>query len=203
MFFSTLLITTAIVHGLASGASLPQRLSRQEPGSEPTCSGKEQGSTFTYTPSSGSPFDIVCGEDYAGGDLKALATSSFKDCLTACDTEPTCVTVAYRDGACYLKNKVTSAVSNESVWSAKKENVPTSTALSCEDNRSDGVTYTASKGHFRIICGKEYPGGDLTSTSTSTFEDCIETCATNAHCIDVSYVYWSLWHHTRLISYLF
>ncbi|KAF3039675.1 hypothetical protein E8E11_006828 [Didymella keratinophila] len=188
MLFSTLLIATATVHGLASGASLPQRHSRQEPGSEPTCSGKEQGSTFTYTPSSGSPFDIICGQDYAGGDLKALTTSSFKDCLTACNTERTCVTVAYRDGACYLKNQVTSAVPNEGVWSAKKEVVPTNTALSCEDNRSDGITYTASKGRFRIICGKEYPGGDLTSTSTSTFEDCIETCATNARCIDVSYV---------------
>lgn len=153
MFSSTLLFTTVIVNGLVSGASLPQRLSRQDPSSEPTCSGKEQGTTFTYTPSSGSPFDIICGKDYAGGDLKALTTSSFQDCLAACDTESACITVAYRDGSCYLKNTLMSAVPNEGVWGAKKQVVHTSTALSCENGRSDGTTYAASKGQFKIICG--------------------------------------------------
>jgi hypothetical protein len=182
MLFKTLLVSSAISTAVLS-ASLPQRVPRQD--SEPTCAGKESGAAFSY-----GTFDVVCDQDYAGGDLKNLGTASFGECLTACDAEPqsSCVSVAYRDGACYLKSQVTPPVSNVGVWSAKRHVIPTNTALSCVDNKSDGGTYTASASgkSFKIICGKEYFGGDLTFTSTSSFEGCIDACAQNAQCIDVS-----------------
>jgi hypothetical protein len=186
MLFSTLLVSSFLTAHTVFGASLPQRVPRQDPASEPTCVGKEPGTAFTYTAPSGDAFDVLCDQDYAGGDLKFVATASFGDCIAACDTESACVTLAYRDGACYLKSQITSAVSNNGVWSAKRQVIPTNTALTCVNGQSDGATYTASTGQFKIICGREYYAGDLASTSTSTFEGCIEACATNSRCLDVS-----------------
>jgi hypothetical protein len=186
MLFSTLLVSS-LSTGAVLGAALPHRVPRQDPASEPTCVGKEPGTTFTYTAPSGYAFDVLCDEDYAGGDLKFVATASFGDCIAACDTESACVDLAYRDGACYLKSQLTPAVSNVGVWSAKRQVIPTNTALTCVNGEDDGAIYTSSKGAaFKIICGKEYYGGDLSSTSTSTFEGCVEACAEKAQCIDVS-----------------
>jgi hypothetical protein len=177
--YSTLLVSS--ISTAVLGASLPHRVPRQD--TEPTCSGKEPGSTFSF-----GDFDVVCDQDYAGGDLKYVSTASFGDCLAACDAEPNsaCVTLAYVNGACYLKNQVTPAVSNVGVWSAKRKVIPTDNALSCVNNKSDGATYTAGGKSFKIICGKEYFGGDLTSTSTASFEGCIAACSEKAQCIDVS-----------------
>ena len=154
-----------LLSSLVNAATLPRVSSRQIASNEPTCSDKDQGSTFSYT-SSGSTYDVLCGKDYYGGDLRSMQTNTFGDCLSACNTESACVTVAFRDGACYLKSTVTSAVSDANVWSAKKSGAK---SLSCDGKASDGATYTASKGQFKIICGQEYAGGDLTSTSTANF----------------------------------
>lgn len=167
---------------IVSAAALPQVFPRQSASNEPTCSGKDQGSTFSYI-NSGTTYDVLCGKDYYGGDLRSLQTSTFGDCLNACNTETACVTVAYRDNNCYLKSMVTSAQSDVNVWSAKKSGAK---SLSCAGKESDGTTYTASKGQFKIICGQEYFGGDLTSQTTTSFEACIEACAANSLCIDVS-----------------
>lgn len=162
--------------------ALPQQLS--QPSTDPTCSEKEQGSTFSYATSAGT-YDVVCGQDYYGGDLRYTQTESFKDCLAACDTETSCVTVAYTNNNCYLKNELTSGVSNANVWSAKKQTVA-NVNPSCVDKADNGKVYQASKGQYKIICGQEYAGGDLTSTNTESFEGCIEACASNTQCIDVS-----------------
>jgi hypothetical protein len=154
----------------------------------PTCSDKAQGTTSTYTASGNTNvFDISCGEDYYGGDLRSLNTDSFQSCLEACSTEVACTSVAYNNGSCYLKKKLTSAVSDTNVWSAKKKNQPiTNAGLSCDGNLSDGTTYPSAKGPFKITCGKDYYGNDLTSTGTDTFEACIQICASTPKCVDVS-----------------
>ncbi|KAJ4380950.1 hypothetical protein N0V86_003297 [Didymella sp. IMI 355093] len=150
-----------------------------------TCVGKDQEATFTYTTSAGN-YDILCGKDYLNADLSSLRTETFADCLTACNEEVACATVAYANGFCYLKNQVTTTVPNASVWAAKKQNAKES--LTCVEGKDNGKTYPASKGQYNIICGKEYAGGDLVSTSTASFEACIEACVSTDGCIDVSYV---------------
>jgi uncharacterized UBP type Zn finger protein len=65
----------------------------------------------------------------------------------------------YGNGACYLKNQITEAVSNEGIWSAERQNILTNTALSCDNNKRNGATFLASGGQFKIICGNEYNGG--------------------------------------------
>jgi hypothetical protein len=148
-----------------------------------TCTEQNQGSTFTYT-TSGGAYDILCGQDYLDGDMSSTPAATFEDCLTACDAQSTCVTVAFANGICYLKNKVTTPVSNYAVWSAKKQGVKR--GLSCDNKIDDGITYQATKGQFKIVCGQEYSGGDLASTGTASFEECIEACVGNEKCVDVS-----------------
>jgi hypothetical protein len=148
-----------------------------------TCVGKAPGAAFTYTTSAGN-YDILCGKDYFSADLRSLHTETFADCLTACDQEAACVTVSYANGFCYLKNQVTTTVSNANVWAAKKQNAKET--LTCIDKKDDGKVYKASKGQYKVTCGKEYAGGDLSSTSTASFEACIEACVGTDGCVDVS-----------------
>jgi hypothetical protein len=148
-----------------------------------TCVGKAPEATFSYTTSAGN-YDILCGKDYLNADLSSLQTETFADCLTACDQEAACATVAYANGFCYLKNQVTTTVSNANVWAAKKQNAKES--LTCISGKDDSKMYQASKGQYNVICGKEYAGGDLSSTSTASFEACIEACVGTDGCIDVS-----------------
>lgn len=165
-----------------SAATLPSIYARQDSSDAPTCSGKAQGSTFKYM-SSETSYDVLCGQDYHGSDLRAIRVDTFGACLTECSGDPVCVAVAFRDGACYLKNSIAPALSNSNVWSAKKSGA---TSLSCDGKASDGLTYSASKDQFKIICEKEYYGGDLTTTRVLSFKACIEECAANSECIDVS-----------------
>jgi hypothetical protein len=148
-----------------------------------TCVGKAPGAAFTYTTSAGN-YDILCGKDYFSADLRSLQTETFADCLTACDQEAACVTVSYANGFCYLKNQVTTTVSNANVWAAKKQNAKET--LTCIDKKDDGKVFQASKGQYKVTCGKEYAGGDLSSTSTASFEACIEACVGTDSCVDVS-----------------
>ena len=154
---------------------------------------------LTYQ-AAGSIFTITCGKDYAGGDLLGLSTTSFEDCIQACDSNNECVNVAFVYGVCYLKKEQQPAVDNTAVWGAVRTVVsataspttasPTAspTALSCENNASNNVEYTTSKnGLYQIMCGVDYGGGDLLGTTTDTFEDCIAACDDNADCIDVRY----------------
>jgi hypothetical protein len=148
-----------------------------------TCTEQNQDSTFTYT-TSGGAYDILCGQDFLNGDMSSVSAATFEDCLTACDAESSCVTVAFANNICYLKNKVTTPVSNYAVWSAKKQGVKR--GLSCDNKIDNGITYQATKGQFKVVCGQEYSGGDLASTGTASFEECIEACVGNEKCVDVS-----------------
>lgn len=181
-FAASALAVAVVVHG----AALPQTLPSSS--DAPSCLGRAQGTTFTWptnTEDAFGTFQITCGTDYWGGDLRSLEADTFQDCLQACETESQCVSVAYGGTSCYLKNNLTPAQSNSGVWSAKKLNV--NKGLTCDtDGSSDGTTYKSSNGDFKIICGKDYAGNDLPSTSTKTFEACIETCATTTKCVDVS-----------------
>lgn len=178
-------MASAVAVNTVYGATLPAHARRQA--TEPTCSEKAQGTEFAFT-TAGNTYDVTCGADYFGGDLRSLQADSFGSCLTACDTEAACVTVAYTSGVCYLKQEATPSSANAGVWAAKKKTIGvTKAALSCNGQASDGKIYQSAKGsQFKVICGKEYFGGDLAAANTATFEACVETCDTTAKCVDVS-----------------
>lgn len=71
--------------------------------------------------------------------------------------------------SCYKKNKLTIAVDNNSIWTARKK-VTASTGstttgsttpavtkdVTCEGKASDGVKYKSKKGTFLIECGFDH-----------------------------------------------
>lgn len=59
-------------------------------------------------------------------------------------------------------------------------------SLSCPG--SNGLQYTTGTSTFTIKCSTDYYGGDMGLTQTSTFEDCLSTCASTTNCIDIAYV---------------
>ncbi|KAF3042702.1 hypothetical protein E8E12_008323 [Didymella heteroderae] len=182
--------TTSTVSSSASVSPSPSSVSNTL-----TCDGKNAGSTFSYKTSKAT-YDITCGADYPGGDVKFLWADSFDACVSACDEESGCLTVAFRSGACYLKNQLTVTSSDAGIWAAKKHDADatakaeaTASGPTCVDKASDATSYkTASGKSFKIVCGKEYGGGDLAFASTASFKECIETCSTTSECVDVSYV---------------
>jgi hypothetical protein len=77
-----------------SATALPSIYALQDSSDASTCSGKTQGSTFTYV-SSGTTYDILCGQDYYGGDLRNIRVDTFSAYLTECSGDPACVAVAF------------------------------------------------------------------------------------------------------------
>ncbi|KAH6644461.1 hypothetical protein C7974DRAFT_439803 [Boeremia exigua] len=168
---------------LVNAAVIPVR--RQEANS---CVGKQPGDQFVSKLASNVQFEVICGRDYYGGDLEngLRWPGSFEGCLAACDSEPECKAVSWVDGPCYLKGAVSSLLDgNPAVWTAKKNPPPT-----CDGSvNSDGASYITSAGKFQIMCGKDYAGNDLKGVSTDSFAACIDHCAADEQCVDVSYVY--------------
>lgn len=180
-------VSVAAVAAVVHGAALPQSLTSQA--GAPSCLDQAQGTTFAWSPANNEDasniFQVICGMDYYGGDLSSLQTDSFEGCLEACSANAQCVSIAYGGTTCYLKSELTRALADTGVWSAKRKSVQS--GLTCNPgSSSDGTTYTTSKGDFKIVCGKDYYGNDLTATSTNNFEACIETCAKTNQCVDVS-----------------
>ncbi|KAJ4298332.1 hypothetical protein N0V88_003357 [Collariella sp. IMI 366227] len=156
-----------------------------------SCVDKKSDKT-TYTTTSGTAFQVLCGIDYSGTDVGATNTPTFEQCIEACASTSGCIDVSYVGEACYMKSKVETALERDWVWSAKiveSGSGETSTKLSCDDNASDGKIFQATTNSFEITCGKDYAGGDLLGTSAASFEECIQACDSNAECLNVAYIH--------------
>lgn len=175
-------ILVASVLAASSLANAVVLSTRQTASSGPTCFDKAVGATFSTKLAPNHQYDVTCGADYSGNDIRLEWVADFVGCLTACDAEAQCDTVAYVDYACYLKNGVPDLETGiADVWSAKKIPPPT-----CDGNASDGAIYFTSVGNFQIICGRDYNGNDFGGISTASFAECIDTCAAYEKCVDVS-----------------
>ncbi|KAM0714477.1 hypothetical protein Q7P37_010264 [Cladosporium fusiforme] len=52
---------------------------------------------------------------------------------------------------------------------------------------SDGTVVAAKNGlNFTVECGIDHSGGDLSFVYVSSFQECIDACASNSQCLDVS-----------------
>ncbi|KAK4182333.1 hypothetical protein QBC35DRAFT_396162 [Podospora australis] len=133
------------------------------PTAVPTVTCENNASDGTVFTAQNAEFDIICGVDYAGGDMGAQGVATFAECITLCDTTPGCVNVAFAPwGQCYLKNKNTTPTANPGIWTAKgKKGL---SGLTCVNNFSDKKTYTTHSGStFEIECGVDYGGGDMSA----------------------------------------
>ncbi|OJD35908.1 apple protein [Diplodia corticola] len=189
----TLILGLLAAQSFAVPAPLPSATNAPVKRTDLSCWDKaSDGQVFQAT---NAQWDIVCGSDYAGGDMGTSWVNSFEECIQDCDATTDCVDVSFVwPNACYKKNVLGTASAVDSVWTARKKSSGTgsstsaSTALSCDNSASDGVKYTSSKGTFLVECGVDYAGGDMGSSNTASFAACIEDCASTDGCIDVSYV---------------
>ncbi|KAI1325172.1 hypothetical protein F5Y16DRAFT_423236 [Xylariaceae sp. FL0255] len=175
---------------LAFGA---HRASAVEPAAPLMCP-DDDGSTYHSgsKTSAADSFVVQCGHDYVGGDIGALSAITFEGCLDACDSNSECVTVAFVDGSCYMKNIMGDYNEDDSVWGASKVSAVETTPYSgpsCDDNKDDQTTFVSNAhNQYEILCATDYAGGDLSALNTDNFEDCINACDNTDGCIDVSYV---------------
>lgn len=143
-------------------------------------------------------FTVTCGVDFSGRDVGATYSTSFEECIVACKARTDCTFVAFvggdDGGNCYLKTDIGAPNNAGHVWSASKvaapstPSTPTPAGLTCANNKDNGTTFTSASGKkYLVYCGWEYFGGDLSATNSDSFEGCMNTCATTAGCIDVSY----------------
>ncbi|KAM7205766.1 hypothetical protein V8F20_002999 [Naviculisporaceae sp. PSN 640] len=159
-----------------------------------SCISNHHNGTIYTVPTSltDSEWDILCGIDYAGADIKAAHANSFEHCIEMCDETEACIVVSYGGGlgggGCYMKNKLNNANPNGGIWTARRRNLP-EPPVSCEDNRSNGTTYTsATGGEFLVLCGVDHGGGDMGVQDIKTFGGCMDKCDSTPGCVDVSYV---------------
>lgn len=150
------------------------------------------GTIYTVPASVNSEYDILCGIDYAGADIKAAHANSFEHCIQMCDETEGCIVVSYggglSGGGCYMKDKLNTANPNGGIWTARSRNLP-EPPVSCENNRSNGTTYTsANGGEFLVLCGVDYGDGDMGVHDIRTFGGCMDKCGSTPGCLDVSYV---------------
>ena len=142
-------------------------------------------------------FTVTCGVDFSGRDVGSTNSPSFESCILSCKAQSDCTFVAFvggdDGGNCYMKTDIGAPNTAGHVWSASKTvpvvpTTPKAVGLSCAQNKDNGTIFkTASGKNFLVYCGWEYAGGDLASANTDSFESCMNTCATTAGCIDVSY----------------
>lgn len=72
-----------------------------------------------------------------------------------------------------------------SVSSSSATSSATPTVISCPT--SNATTYTGASGQiFLIECGIDHAGGDMSSLTVSTFQQCIDACDQAQGCVDVS-----------------
>jgi hypothetical protein len=159
---------------------------QQASSSEQTCAGQTTGYKYVTRLASNVQYEVICGADYYGSDLAdgIKWPGSFEGCLAECDANAECKAVSWANGPCYLKGGAPTLVSgNEAVWTATKNPAPT-----CEGEfNSNGASYITSAGNFEIMCGWDYAGNDLpTSKRVDSFAECIELCAADNQCVDVS-----------------
>ena len=115
---------------------------------------------------------------------------------------------SYEYGACYPKSAASNLVAKTSVWTAKFSGsragaslspVASSSAiapspapeapkaLTCAgENNDNGKQYK----NFEIQCGNDHGGADIGAVpTTTTFEQCMDTCEANGECVAVSWVW--------------
>ena len=149
-----------------------------------------------YTTPTGTTYDIICGKEYGGGDLRGVSAQTFEDCLAACDAEAACIDVSYVPGSCYMKQAITGPlVEAGSVSTAVKktsaggtEPGPGAPELYCTDGQPSQATFTtANNRYYQMFCGADFTGGDMNTITTVNFDACVKACDEATGCLSVGY----------------
>ncbi|KAI5204917.1 hypothetical protein E4T38_04493 [Aureobasidium subglaciale] len=152
----------------------------------PTCP-KSNGTT--YTSETGNQYNITCGLDHSGGDLKMVYISSNKigDCLAECDATDGCKAIAMSGTACYMKSRVGTPVKNSvargAIWIGKVESssssissiAPETTATSSSESISASASLTVPSASSSASLTASSIVSDAQSSSTISFTSVLPT----------------------------
>ncbi len=151
-----------------------------------------QSDKTNFTTSAGTVYEIICNQEYYGGDLSLVGAPTLKACIETCDWTEGCVDVSWVNGMCYMKQQLNGLVVADGVATARKVIDPSQNAkapLTCENGVSNGTVFKTDGGKFyEIYCGFDFPGGDIQGLTTPSFEKCLDACGQNLECISVAYV---------------
>ena len=131
-------------------------------------------------------FSGSCNYDTTGPVL-TVSNLDFFTCITTCSANKQCKAVSWDHGICYEKSSIGQVIpSDRAVHSFTDFNSPSSD-YSCPN--SNGQVYGRyNTPNYKIECGTDYPGvGDMGSTQTPSFTDCMDTCTSTSGCVAVSY----------------
>jgi len=157
----------------------------------PSCINSQSHNT-NFTTSAGTVYEIICNQEYYGGDLSLAGAPTFEDCIETCDITAGCIDVSWVNGMCYMKNQLNTLGVADGISTAKKVADPSWDArppLTCEGGASNGTVFKTDQGKFyEIFCGYDFPGGDIQGLWAESFEKCLDACDKNLECHDVAFV---------------
>lgn len=124
-----------------------------------------------------------CGNSFAAGS----SVASSRDCNMICanNTAEFCGAgnrLTVYQNTSWVAPSSTSASAGASATSTASG--ASSTGISCP--ASNNTIATSNGQNFTIECGVDHYGGDLTSLTVSSFQGCVDACAQNSQCVDVS-----------------
>lgn len=157
------------------------------------------GATFSV---GSSQYQLNCATDFDGGDMGMVFTNTVMDCAAACSNTTGCLASSWVNGSpqgpCYMKSKVGTGNYNSGVWGVKKLAAvvqPTTTTTSAQASATpkqcpadNGSTITVGSSSYTLQCATDHAGGDLTSASSFSVEQCAASCAATAGCVGASYL---------------
>lgn len=181
-----------------------------------SCESLAKGSSGTtqYTDRFGSLYNITCKHDIAGGNLKAVSSPTFEGCFSQCDETLKCVGFSWLNGVCYLKssqqNSLSESPADVAVKVSSGPGVPgtvtggagnSSATVTVPEASATSLAPTASTtagpsckqlppqvGLYKITCGFDANGGDLSNQQADSFSACIPACDALPKCIGFAYV---------------
>jgi hypothetical protein len=130
------------------------------------------------------------GECYCGNSFNAGASvTDSNDCSMLCNGNPSeycggSSRLTVYQNASWVAPSGTSTVSSSTTTNTGSASASSSAGPSCPGSNNTIVTSYGQ--NFTIECGIDHSGGDLTSLSVSSFQQCIDTCSQNSQCVDLS-----------------
>ncbi|USW48743.1 Putative carbohydrate-binding WSC, PAN/Apple domain, alpha/Beta hydrolase [Septoria linicola] len=125
--------------------------------------------------------ECYCGNSFSAGAVRTLDS----DCNMLCANATNQFCGAGNRLTVYNNPDIVVSSSTSSTSSSVTA-TPTAGSSSISCPSADGTTVTSIGKKFLIECGIDHAGGDIASTTVSSFQGCVDACAQNSQCVDVS-----------------
>jgi hypothetical protein len=99
----------------------------------------------------GKQFQVQCGTDHSGGDLKMVSAQSLGECIAACAKEDQCVDVSLSGTACYMKSVLGKKEKNSGVNGARLVDSGTAGTVTTAGDSEDSVVTVTQKQTAHVL----------------------------------------------------